>query len=142
MPLMFLNGEGMKGGQAYPHIAGSRFVGPRATAARYRFFAFGREFPGLLPDDQAGASIVGELYDVPMENLAHLLALEPRQLELSIVALDDGELAFGMIVRANMQNSAGAVDITEFASWRRYLVSAKASDDGTDPASGAGRDQA
>jgi gamma-glutamylcyclotransferase (GGCT)/AIG2-like uncharacterized protein YtfP len=134
---MFLNGEGMKGGQAHPHIAGSRFIGSRATAARYRFFAFGREFPGLLPDDQAGASIVGELYDIPMENLAQLLAAEPRQLELSIVALDDGELAFGMIVRANMQNSAGAVDITEFASWRRYLGSAKPSEDGADAASGA-----
>jgi gamma-glutamylcyclotransferase (GGCT)/AIG2-like uncharacterized protein YtfP len=121
MPLMFLNGEGMKGGLAHPHIAGSRFVGPRATAARYRFFAFGREFPGLVPDDAAGASILGELYDVSMEKLAQLLAGEPRQLELSIVELDDGELAFGMIVRADQEISAGAVDITEFASWRRYL---------------------
>jgi gamma-glutamylcyclotransferase (GGCT)/AIG2-like uncharacterized protein YtfP len=137
MPLMFLNGEGMKGGQAYPHIAGSRFVGPRATAARYRFFAFGREFPGLVLDDEAGASILGELYDVPMEKLAHLLALEPRQLELSIVTLDDGELAFGMVVRANQEISADAVDITEFASWRRYLDSANASDDAADVTPGA-----
>ncbi len=73
MPLMFSKGEGMKGGQAHQHIAGSRFAGPRSTAARYRFLAFGREFPGLLPDDEAGASIVGELYDVPMEKLAQLL---------------------------------------------------------------------
>jgi gamma-glutamylcyclotransferase (GGCT)/AIG2-like uncharacterized protein YtfP len=123
MPLMFLNGEGMSGGQAHPHIAGSRFVGSRATAARYRFVAFGREFPGLVPDDESGASILGELYDVPMEKLARLLALEPRQLELSIVTLDAGELSFGMVVRADQEISAGAVDITEFASWRRYLAS-------------------
>src|SRR5476649_693983 len=106
MPLMFLNGAGMNGGLAHPHIAGSRFVGPRATAARYRFFAFGRDFPGLVPDDESGASILGELYDVPMEKLARLLALEPRQLELSIVTLDGGELSFGMVVRADQEISA------------------------------------
>lgn len=136
MALMFLNGEGMNGGQAHPHIAGSRFVGPRATAARYRFFAFGREFPGLLPDDESGASIQGELYDVPMEKLARLLALEPRQLELSIVTLDEGDLSFGMVVRAGLEMSVGAVDITEFASWRRYLGSATESDDATDAVTG------
>jgi gamma-glutamylcyclotransferase (GGCT)/AIG2-like uncharacterized protein YtfP len=132
MPLMFLNGEGMNGGLAHPHIAGSRFVGPRATAARYRFFAFGRDFPGLVPDEKSGASILGELYDVPMDKLARLLAGEPRQLELSIVTLDGGELSFGMVVRADQEMSAGAVDITEFASWRRYIGGANASGDPTD----------
>jgi gamma-glutamylcyclotransferase (GGCT)/AIG2-like uncharacterized protein YtfP len=121
MPLMFLNGEGMNGGRAHPNIAGSRFVGPRSTAARYRFFAFGHEFPGLLPDDESGASILGELYDVPMDKLARLLAGEPQQLELSIVTLDGGELSFGMVVRPDQEKSAGVVDITEFASWRAYL---------------------
>ena len=130
MPLMFLNGEGMNGGQAHQHIAGSRFVGPRSTAARYRFLAFGREFPGLLPDDEAGASIVGELYDVPMEKLAQLLVSEPPQLELSIVTLDDGELVFGMVVRADQKTSEGTVDITGLASWRRYLETVNASDAG------------
>jgi hypothetical protein len=37
------------------------------------------------------------------------------------VTLDDGELSFGMVVRAAQEISAGAVDITELASWRRYL---------------------
>jgi gamma-glutamylcyclotransferase (GGCT)/AIG2-like uncharacterized protein YtfP len=120
MPLMFLNGEGMHGGRAHPHIVGAQFVGPRATAPRYRFVAFGRDFPGLVPDDEAGASILGELYDVPMEKLAHLLASEPRQLELSIVTLDDGTLSFGMVVRAGEE--AAALDITESASWVRYLA--------------------
>jgi gamma-glutamylcyclotransferase (GGCT)/AIG2-like uncharacterized protein YtfP len=124
MPLMFLNGAGMAGGLAHPHIAGSRFVGPRMTAARYRFFAFGRKFPGLVPDDVSGASIQGELYDVSMEKLASLLATEPAELELSIVTLDDGELSFGMVVRAGQEVAAGAADITELGSWRRYLEDA------------------
>jgi gamma-glutamylcyclotransferase (GGCT)/AIG2-like uncharacterized protein YtfP len=124
MPLMFLNGAGMKGGAAHPHIAGSHFVGPRSTAAKYRFFAFGREFPGLVPDDAAGAAILGELYDVPMDRLAALLATEPAELELSIVSLQDGELSFGMVVRAGQEVASGATDITELASWRRYLEGA------------------
>jgi gamma-glutamylcyclotransferase (GGCT)/AIG2-like uncharacterized protein YtfP len=118
---MFLNGAGMNGGQAHHHIAGSPFVGPRSTAAQYRFFAFGREFPGLVPDDEAGASIQGELYDVPMDKLANLLATEPPVLELSIVTLQDGELSFGMVVRAGAEVAAGAVDITGIGSWRHYL---------------------
>jgi gamma-glutamylcyclotransferase (GGCT)/AIG2-like uncharacterized protein YtfP len=118
---MFLNGAGMNGGQAHHHIAGSPFVGPRSTTAKYRFFAFGREFPGLVPDDEAGASIEGELYDVPMDRLASLLATEPPVLELSIVTLADGELSFGMVVRAGAEVAAGAVDITKIGSWRHYL---------------------
>ena len=136
MALMFLNGEGMKGGQAHANIAGSRFLGSRATAASYRFFAFGREFPGLVPDDETGAAILGEVYDVPMQQLARLLAHEPRQLELSIVTLEEGELCFGMVVRADQEMSAGVVDITEYGSWRGYLGSANASGDATDATAG------
>jgi gamma-glutamylcyclotransferase (GGCT)/AIG2-like uncharacterized protein YtfP len=125
MALMFLNGEGMSGGRAHPHIAGSPFLGACETAPRYRFFAFGREFPGLVPDDESGASIVGELYDVPMDRLQLLLAAEPPQLELSIIRLSGGRLSFGMVVRAGQEVAAGAVDITEFGSWRRYLGAEK-----------------
>ncbi|MEU8125320.1 gamma-glutamylcyclotransferase [Spirillospora sp. NPDC049024] len=133
MPLMFLNGEGMKGGQAHPHIAGSSFLGPCSTAPLYRFFAFGHEFPGLVPDPARGGSIIGELYDVPMDKLQRLLATEPPELELSIVTLADGRLSFGMIVRPGREVSAGAVDITDTASWRRFKGEDASSDehDGT-----------
>ncbi len=55
---------------------------------------------------------------------------EPPQLELSIVTLDDGELVFGMVVRADQETPEGTVDITGFASWRRYLETVNASDAG------------
>lgn len=121
MALMFLNGEGMRGGSAHEHIAGSAFAGEISTAPEYRFLAFGTEFPGLLPVENDGGSILGELYDVPLRELRRLLRAEPPQLELSIVKLADGQLSFGMVVRAGQANDPTAVDITDVASWRRYL---------------------
>lgn len=124
MALMFLNGEGMRGGAAHAHIAGSEFLGETRTGPHYRFLAFGdlgRDFPGLLPVERGGAAIAGELYDVPMDKLRRLLRAEPPELELSIVTLADGRLSFGMVVRAGGQADAATADITDAASWRRHL---------------------
>src|SRR5215475_11862751 len=38
MALMFLNGDGMRGGRAHYTIEGVPLVGERRTASRYRFF--------------------------------------------------------------------------------------------------------
>jgi gamma-glutamylcyclotransferase (GGCT)/AIG2-like uncharacterized protein YtfP len=122
VPLMFLNGEGMNGGTAHPHIAGSPFLGDAHTAPEYQFFAFGLEFPGLVRVQRGGASILGELYDVPIDKLQRLLASEPAELELSIVRLASGQLSFGMVVRADLELSPPSVeDITAVGSWRAYL---------------------
>jgi gamma-glutamylcyclotransferase (GGCT)/AIG2-like uncharacterized protein YtfP len=122
MALMFLNGEGMRGGSAHEHIAGSAFLGEIRTAPDYRFLAFGSEFPGLLPVGEGGTRVLGELYDVPMAKLRRLLRSEPEQLELSVVALSDGRLSFGMVVRAGRADDAEVADITEVASWRLHLA--------------------
>lgn len=122
MALMFLNGEGMQGGSAHRHIAGSSFLGEVRTAPDYRFLAFGDEFPGLLPVAQDGGSILGELYDVPMDKLQQLLRAEPAELELSIVTLASGALSFGMVVRSDLDLEAhtATTDITEVSSWRAH----------------------
>lgn len=120
MALMFLNGEGMSGGAAHHHITGATFLGEVTTAPAYRFLAFGRHFPGLLPVSREGSSIEGELYEVPMPELRNLLDSEPPELELSIVELSDGRLSFGMVVRTGRRTDA-ATDITKIASWRRFL---------------------
>jgi gamma-glutamylcyclotransferase (GGCT)/AIG2-like uncharacterized protein YtfP len=61
---MFLNGTAMSGQKDHHAIAGATFVGPARTAPRHRFFAVRDEFPGLLPVDEGGLSIDGELYEV------------------------------------------------------------------------------
>jgi hypothetical protein len=47
MALMFLNGDGMRGGRAHYTIEGVPLVGERRTAPLYRFFSVRDEFPAL-----------------------------------------------------------------------------------------------
>jgi len=104
--LMFLTGDGMRGGRLHQHIAGATLVGERRTLPRYRFYSVRDEFPALHPVAEGGGPVLGELYDVPMTQLHELLASEPPELELSIVELESGELSFGMILRGALTQSA------------------------------------
>ena len=124
MALMFLNGDGMRGGSAHHHIAGSRLLGERRTAPRYRFYSVRDEFPALYPSADGGAAILGELYDVPMGRLRDLLESEPPELELSIVELDGGDLSFAMVLRGAEHARGACRDITEYGAWRAYRAAA------------------
>jgi hypothetical protein len=120
MALMFLNGDGMRGGAAHRHIEGVPLVGARRTAPSYRFYSVRDEFPGLYPVREGGQAVLGELYDVPMSPLRALLASEPPELELSIVELEDGELSFGMVLREAEHGRRDHRDITRYGGWRAY----------------------
>jgi Allophanate hydrolase C-terminal domain len=133
--LMFLTGDGMRGGRLHGHIAGSALIGERRTLPRYRFYSIRDEFPALCPAGEGGQPIAGELYDVPMNELHRLLGSEPPELELSIVALapaepapggpaggqvEEGELSFGMILRRGERERGVHADITRYGGWRAY----------------------
>lgn len=120
MALMFLNGDGMRGGPAHRHIEGAPLIGERRTAPGYRFYSVRDEFPGLYPVQQGGQPVLGELYDVPMGPLRALLATEPPELELSIVELERGELSFGMVLREAEHGRGIHRDITGYGGWRAY----------------------
>ena len=126
MPLMFLTGDGMRGGRLHHHIAAAAaLVGERRTLPRYRFYSVRGEYPALCPAAEGGAAILGELYEVPMAELNDLLAREPPELELSIVALappepagtGPPELSFAMVLRGGEH---GHADITSYGGWRAY----------------------
>jgi gamma-glutamylcyclotransferase (GGCT)/AIG2-like uncharacterized protein YtfP len=123
MALMFLNGDGMRGGRAHYTIEGVPLVGERRTAPRYRFFSVRDEFPALYPVTEGGQPVLGELYDVPMEPLSALLATEPPELELSIIELEDGELSFAMLLREAEHARSVHKDITSHGGWRAYRSS-------------------
>jgi gamma-glutamylcyclotransferase (GGCT)/AIG2-like uncharacterized protein YtfP len=120
MALMFLNGDGMRGGPAHQHIEGAPLVGERRTAPVYRFYSVRDEFPGLYPAREGGQPILGELYDVPMGPLRALLASEPPELELSVIELEEGELSFGMVLRGAERDRGIHRDITRYGGWRAY----------------------
>jgi gamma-glutamylcyclotransferase (GGCT)/AIG2-like uncharacterized protein YtfP len=120
MALMFLNGDGMRGGRAHYTIEGAPLAGERRTAPLYRFYSVRDEFPGLYPAPDGGAPIEGELYDVPMGSLSALLATEPPELELAVIELEDGELSFAMVLRDAEHARGIHQDITSYGGWRAY----------------------
>lgn len=140
MVLMFLTGDGMRGGPLHRHIGTAEFLGERRTLPRYRFYSIRDEFPALHPAYDGGHAILGELYEVPMPRLHELLAREPPELELSIVELAPGdpagsspapggagpgepgsvELSFGMILRRGEDRGGRHADISHHGGWRAY----------------------
>src|SRR5579875_1975226 len=123
MALMFLNGDGMRGGPLHRQIDGAPLIGECRTAPRYRFYSVRDQYPALYPaggDRADGQPILGELYDLPMALLRSLLASEPPELELSVVELAGGQLTFGMVLRAAEHRTGRHRDITHYGGWRAY----------------------
>ena len=122
MRRMFLNGTAMSGERDDAAVATATFLGPARTAARYRFVAVDDSFPGLLPVDDGGFSIVGELYEMPETILFdRLLPEEPPELELGTIELVDGSIVNSMHLQPErIGPGQKAVDISEIGSWRAY----------------------
>lgn len=122
MPLMFLNGTAMSGQKDHGCHAGSTFLGPARTAARYRFVAVRDEFPGLFPVATGGRPVDGELYDMPEAVLRdQLLPAEPPELELGTIELIDGDEVNAMILRPErLAPGERVVDISELGGFRAY----------------------
>ncbi len=122
MVLLMTNGEGMRGGAVHHTIADHPFLGEVETAPKYRFFSVRDEFPALVPVDEGGGVVRGELYDVPLEVLRDsFLPSEPPELELGAVELDDGRAALCVILRPEERGRHR--EITEYGGWRAYRAS-------------------
>jgi gamma-glutamylcyclotransferase (GGCT)/AIG2-like uncharacterized protein YtfP len=123
MAELFCNGGAMRGGNLHHTVADHKFLGPVRTAPIYRFFSVRDEFPGLLLDEDHGASIAGELYDVPMDAIrTDFIPEEPKELELSVIKLDDGRSVLAVVLRPGLVDSMGdeLTDITTHGGWRSY----------------------
>ena len=120
---MFVNGQAMSGGSISQGLQSATFLGPMKTAPRYRFFSVRDEFPGLHEDPAKGAAIQGELYEAEAEVLRdELMPLEPEELELSIIELEDGSPSLSMRMRDDRLHDEDVVEITEFGGWHAYLA--------------------
>ena len=123
MTELFLNGEGMRGGGVHHNIAEYPFLGEVSTAPRYRFYSIRDEFPGLVDVGKGnGASIAGELYDVPLRVLLDkFLPDEPPELELGVIELSDGRAVLAVQLRPEERDKHH--DITEWGGWHAYRAS-------------------
>jgi gamma-glutamylcyclotransferase (GGCT)/AIG2-like uncharacterized protein YtfP len=124
MALLFLNGGGMRGGPLHHQLRGAPLVGVARTAPRYRYYSVGDRFPALDATNGDGVSVIGELYDVPLEVLRDsLLPAEPPELELGVIELADGASALATVLRRQLPEATELTDISDIADWRAYLAS-------------------
>lgn len=126
MPLIFLNGSAMRGGPLNHLLNGAPFAGAVETAPRYRFFSVGDRFPGLAPATDGGAPISGELFEISLDVLRErLLPAEPPELELGVIALEDGRSVLSMVLRRPPTSYPELIDITDIGSWQKYRKGAQ-----------------
>jgi gamma-glutamylcyclotransferase (GGCT)/AIG2-like uncharacterized protein YtfP len=121
--LIFLNGGGMRGGPLHHQLQGAPLVRTARSAPRYRYYSVGDRFPAMQSVESGGRSVVGEVYDVPLEVLLHhLLPAEPPELELDVIELDDGTACLATVLRRPFAGTDELIDISDVGDWRAYLA--------------------
>jgi adenine/guanine/hypoxanthine permease len=127
--LLFVNGTLMRGLELHGNLAGAELLEETATAPRYRLHSIGDVHPGMyaVGEDEEGASISGELYQVPTDVLLKVVENEPAGLYRGPVQLADGRLVPGILYGRELAEQHP--DITVHGGWRQYRVTvAPASD--------------
>ena len=126
MALIFLNGGGMRGGPLHSQLQGTPMVCRARSAAKYRYFSVRGKFPAM--HESGSASVVGELYDLPLQVLRdHLVPAEPPELEIGVIELEDGSAALATVLRdavltdPSLLRSGDIRDISYLGDWREFL---------------------
>ncbi|MFK7160338.1 allophanate hydrolase [Marinospirillum sp. MEB164] len=104
------------------------FVEATQTAPEYRLYALANTTPpkpGLARVAEKGASILVELWDVPLANFGAFVAEIPEPLGIGNLLLQDGRSVKGFICEPLALCSAQ--DITHFGGWRAYIADLKKS---------------
>ncbi|QIS18394.1 allophanate hydrolase-related protein [Nocardia terpenica] len=126
MVLMFLNGDGMRGGRLNAQLQGAPLVRTAHSAAKYRYYSVADRFPAMIATDHDGRAVTGEVYEVPMEVLRdHLIPAEPPELELDLIELDDGTACLATVLRRDRLGSPDLIDISHIGDWRAYRSGAR-----------------
>lgn len=119
MRLAVFYGSFMRGHPGHANLEGARFIEAVETAPRYRLFSMG-DYPALLPVDEGGVAIAGELYDVPDDVWNRVLAAEPPELVEREVELSDGRVV-GCMLAASPEAVAEVADISDHGSWTTFV---------------------
>ena len=101
----------------------ARRVRATRTAPEYRFYALPGgppERPGLVRVGNGGAAIDVEVWSMPADRFGSFVAGIPAPLGIGRVLLEDGSEVPGFLCESI--GVSGATDITDLASWRRFLA--------------------
>lgn len=122
-----VNGTLMRGLELNGNLldVGATFDREDATAGCYRMWSIGDRHPAMIrTSDGTGASVALEVWQVPAEGLAEVLAREPAGLCIGTVELADGTSVLGVLGEPFLVE--GQREITEFVDWRVYTASVTA----------------
>lgn len=117
--LLFVNGTLMRGLELHANLDGAEYLETTTTSSAYRLYSIGDRHPGMFRVDSGGVAIVGELYRVPDDVLARVVANEPPDLHIGVVALADGRSVPGILYSRELAESRHR-DISEYGGWRPY----------------------
>jgi gamma-glutamylcyclotransferase (GGCT)/AIG2-like uncharacterized protein YtfP len=122
--LAFFYGTFMRGQPGESNLAGATFAGEVQTAPRYRLYSIRDEHPLLVEVGEGGASIAGQLFDVPQELWSRIFAAEPPGLHFGKIELADGRLVDGMFGEPGYAEREGS-EITNRGGWAAYVAEAR-----------------
>jgi len=125
MVLLGVNGTLMRGLglNKNMHDAGAVFVKEDKTAPVYRLWSVDDKYPGMLhvnSDDNSGASIALEVWEVDAVGLVSILSKEPPGLTIGNVQLQDGTWILGVLAEPYAVHNKR--EITSLGGWRGYIA--------------------
>lgn len=94
------------------------------TSADYALYALAGTVPpkpGIVKTAEQGASIVVELWDIPLARFGEFVEEVPMPLGIGSLTLMDGRVVKGFICEPSAL--ADATNITQFGGWRAYIKS-------------------
>ncbi|MBA2940171.1 allophanate hydrolase [Paenibacillus sp. CGMCC 1.16610] len=100
---------------------GARFIREDETAAKYSLVKLPTTpaKPGLVKQEQGGAAIALEVWEMPLEAFGGFVAAIPAPLGIGKVELRDGTEVPGFVCEAYA--AAGAEDVTALGGWRQVV---------------------
>jgi allophanate hydrolase len=120
MPSFLIYGTFMRGQPGHANVEGARFVEAIETAPRYRLWEVDGRWPALF-EDEDGAALAAELYEIDEPHLARLATLEPPGWNRAPVALADGRAAEAFLGDPSLRTRGR--DVSAHGGWAAYRVS-------------------
>ena len=119
-----VNGTLMRGLELEENLTrvGARFLSEDKTEPIYRLWSIDDIHPAMIrvgAEDERRVSVELEVWEVPAEGLADILAGEPAGLSIGKVKLLGGETVLGVIAEPELVK--GQKEISSFGGWRNYL---------------------
>lgn len=120
--LLAVNGTLMRGLELNGNLlaVGAEFIREANTAPIYALWSIDDRHPAMMRVEQGGASIVLEVWAVPLTGLAKILLQEPPGLCIGKVRLSDGAEVLGVLGEPFL--CQGQRNITKWGGWRAYMM--------------------